>query len=109
MKIEFKVAAWSLAIVAAGLVAWKIISMPPYKPVIPPTQPRPAQRSRASAEPRGKVPWATGDVDLWDDDNSDVALLHNNKSPRAAVGTVYDWDRESDALNKFRNTTYQPF
>ena len=40
----------------------------PFKSVAPVAPPRPAAAKRASAEPRGKLPWATGDVSLWDDE-----------------------------------------
>lgn len=60
-------------IVAVGAVGYFVMknmkpATPPVPPVVP-LQPLPAQAAkRASAEPRGKLPWATGDVSLWDDE-----------------------------------------
>ena len=45
-------------------------STPPPPP--PPQNPAAAKAAkRAPAEPRGKLPWAVGDVNLWDDENPD--------------------------------------
>ena len=55
-----------VVVAAAGVTVYYVVSRNKNHQTGRPPTPKPTPRSVESQEPRGRLPWSTGDVGLWD-------------------------------------------